>query len=807
MTSLQNGNYNSRSMNGLTSIYANDITCDTIETTDATITNNLSVGNGLSVNGVSTFNNDLIIYDKGSPVYPYRFRTIGRRLVLQYDNPTTRTYFDCSFNAFGSPQLFFPNQTSFTFSAFFNSDLYIADTKRIFLGDITGTVAATIQYTQATKNLTLTSGIGGGTASNIILQTNNAAGAPFQITFNPTQLSIPVNIDATGNYTSTNGNITLTNGIISQAASITNQNTIKETTITGTSPITIYPRRPPSSDASMTNAIVFKDAVAVSGRSGFFLQTASGLDLINFGVNTFYFGNRNTARASGNIRFDTRNTGTAHIIQFRIERPGTTATSELVWACDEPTSRNINFLDNEHRLKALFRDTITPFTNYTEISKIGASLTIAGLNASSTLTISNRNASNVASNTFVNSTATTDITSTTINLSATNVNSGALTLASNADLTFQGTGKIVQTLFAGTNAMGPITIYANGDLTFQGTGRINQNVSTGTNIMRTITQSGTATIDQSLGTTGSNVLKETTFNSNADLTQQGTGKIVQSATAGTNTLGAITMNSNADLTQQGTGKIVQSATAGTNTLGAITMNSNADLTQQGTGKIVQSATAGTNTLGAITMNNNTSLTYQDGSIQNTAYQETELSDTYFHSKVSGRNILCSSFNLADNPSAAAFTGLSTTSYFFYPLKVVKNVSYTGVGIFAGTTSTNGWEIALYEGFINNPARLKTTGTVSTTAGVMNYFAFTGGAYVPTATDIVYVGLRNLLAGQTAYFLPQNNYMSLQNPVVMTNGTLNKRGQSCPGSVAFPANLGAGTVMTVNNFLPYIVLYN
>lgn len=44
MTSLQNGNNNSRSMNGLTSIYANDIVADTIDVIDANVSNNLSIG-------------------------------------------------------------------------------------------------------------------------------------------------------------------------------------------------------------------------------------------------------------------------------------------------------------------------------------------------------------------------------------------------------------------------------------------------------------------------------------------------------------------------------------------------------------------------------------------------------------------------------------------------------------------------------------------------------------------------------------------------------------------------------------------
>ena len=59
MTSLQNGNYNSRSMNGLTSIYANDIVADTIDVIDATVENNLSVGNNLDITNNVNIGNGL----------------------------------------------------------------------------------------------------------------------------------------------------------------------------------------------------------------------------------------------------------------------------------------------------------------------------------------------------------------------------------------------------------------------------------------------------------------------------------------------------------------------------------------------------------------------------------------------------------------------------------------------------------------------------------------------------------------------------------------------------------------------------
>lgn len=54
MTSLQNGNYNSRSMNGLTEIYANDINCDTINTIDANVSRDLKVAGDTELQGKLT---------------------------------------------------------------------------------------------------------------------------------------------------------------------------------------------------------------------------------------------------------------------------------------------------------------------------------------------------------------------------------------------------------------------------------------------------------------------------------------------------------------------------------------------------------------------------------------------------------------------------------------------------------------------------------------------------------------------------------------------------------------------------------
>ena len=56
MTTL-NGTTNARSMNGLTDVNANNINCDTINTIDATITNDLSVGDNITTNSLNVASN------------------------------------------------------------------------------------------------------------------------------------------------------------------------------------------------------------------------------------------------------------------------------------------------------------------------------------------------------------------------------------------------------------------------------------------------------------------------------------------------------------------------------------------------------------------------------------------------------------------------------------------------------------------------------------------------------------------------------------------------------------------------------
>lgn len=218
MTTLGNGNNNARSMNGLNDINANNIVCETIDTYDANIQHDLSVGNNIEVigdyhstngditldNGSLTLTNgsfntsslgltgDLLLYDKSTPTkYPYRFTTVGKNLRLQYENTITpKIYLDCSFNATGGAQLWFPNQTYHKFSSYFENDIYLNNLQNLYLGAFgTGSPASIVQD-DTNRRLTLRAGgVGGNT--NISLQTNDSGGTPYIITINPTTVSIP----------------------------------------------------------------------------------------------------------------------------------------------------------------------------------------------------------------------------------------------------------------------------------------------------------------------------------------------------------------------------------------------------------------------------------------------------------------------------------------------------------------------------------------------------------------------------------------------------------------------------------------
>lgn len=72
MTSLQNGNSNSRSMNGLSSIYANDINCDTITTDDAIVEDELIVKGNTTAKDITCDNvtvDDYIIVRDLNPIF------------------------------------------------------------------------------------------------------------------------------------------------------------------------------------------------------------------------------------------------------------------------------------------------------------------------------------------------------------------------------------------------------------------------------------------------------------------------------------------------------------------------------------------------------------------------------------------------------------------------------------------------------------------------------------------------------------------------------------------------------------------
>jgi hypothetical protein len=591
------------------------------------------------------------------------------------------------------------------------------------------------------------------------LRVHDVAGNPLDIAYSPTQLTVPVPISTTTN------NITQTTGIITQTTG--GVNTLKETTFTGTDPIYMIPN---AVGINVKSAIFLTDNVN-SGRGGFINQVASGstFNFISSGINMGAFGNRVQAQAGGVIRFDTRDDGTltgTPIISMRLNKRGTADTQRLAFAIFE-AERTINYFDTEFRLKTLFRDVNAPNTNSTEISKIGASLTIAGVDASSILTVSNRNASNVASDTFVNSTATTDITSTNINLN------GAVST---------GTNNITQTL----------------------TGVISQ-TGTGTNTVKATNFTGDVGSTGSITLTGAlSTFNQTNFTSNPnnDFTK---------TTISTNYATPVIANT---LRVRDIGVVGKSFSfnpnSAVNNFNPFTEAGDSVLyagTASNQGSVLTLTTWSSTEAGIRIGNHSVNIAFGDTTTQLTAYRDDDVNECEIHSVVNAtaNPILSATFNLGNFPTATV-VGTGANAYHFLAIKLVKGQAYRGVGLYIGTASTNGWEVALY-GRGLAPARIAVSALSNSVANTMNYINFTGGPITYTGNSgIGYIGFRCVVASQTQLYMPANTFLNYNNNT-MTNGTLNKRAQiALAGSVSFPNPLGSGLAMTNLLSLPYAVLY-
>jgi hypothetical protein len=217
-------------------------------------------------------------------------------------------------------------------------------------------------------------------------------------------------------------------------------------------------------------------------------------------------------------------------------------------------------------------------------------------------------------------------------------------------------------------------------------------------------------------------------------------------------------------------------------------------------------TAGTDTTtidNNLIIGNNKVFTLQDGTTQETAYNERELNDCDFHSFFSGRIILASTFNMGD--AYPTSRSIATNAWFFNAIRVVKNQVYTGVGIF--TTTSGSFEVAVYQKG-SGGSRLALSNATTTTANVMTYIPFQA-TFTATTTDIAYIVFKTSSTNQFAICSQTNiAYLNLTN-ALGTTGTLNRRAQYSNLVGAFPATIPGTLPVSVddaNTRLAYLVLY-
>ena len=169
------------------------IAFDTQAITYNQVTDTTNIDSSLNVVGNINVNNDIVIWDKGTPTpYYYRLTTSpDRHLKLTYRNQNNITYelFDCSFNSITQDsELFFKRRTYFSSRSLHTADVFIDNGTRIYFGDLDGGTSGFITYTQANKYLTIESGVN---TSNMRLTTRTAAGVAVSIDITPTVVTIP----------------------------------------------------------------------------------------------------------------------------------------------------------------------------------------------------------------------------------------------------------------------------------------------------------------------------------------------------------------------------------------------------------------------------------------------------------------------------------------------------------------------------------------------------------------------------------------------------------------------------------------
>lgn len=521
MTTL-NGKTNARSMNGLTTIYADEIVSDTIDVVDANVSNDLTVGGTLSIPSFSDVGNTLTDY--------------GNRLTgITYTAGTDTTNIDNNVNV--------------------------------------------------TKTLSIPS-------------------------YTDVKTSLDTLFTRTTNQSWTNNNTTFATDYIKVGYTQANA-----------TPIFILGKTPnifnPSISTFVRNGLYFTSPTPTPPAVG--IGMVSVIDqLWDCGVNVSNVGVRDSTKQGVQFRFDSRST--EKVFQIQTQEKVTNTVRIAIAALDNghiDIEYRLNMLANANIQMSTGSGIINQVTggsgtNQLKATNIYSTLSIPSYSdVGATLTSYGNSISSI--NTTLTGISYDSLTDTTTIDNNVTIPNGDLTL---------GTGNlIINNNFIATDieVSNSLVCDPNVDLTFSsGSGIINQIIpsSSGTNKLKntniiglldvsgninftgTLTQNGNPyvanagtiaiTSDNTSGNYYIPFTKTTASSSNSLFIDDTTDPLTYNPSTGGLAVGPITMNSNADLTLQGTGRIVQGASGGTNSLTSAELSS--------TAKIVGTTTIGSNAL-------------------------------------------------------------------------------------------------------------------------------------------------------------------------------------------------------------------
>lgn len=299
-----------------------------------------------------------------------------------------------------------------------------------------------------------------------------------------------------------------------------------------------------------------------------------------------------------------------------------------------------------------------------------------------------------------------------------------------------------------------------------------------------MTQTGTGIIDQSSSTGGTNLFKDTSISGVLSITGYSNVKTTLDSLVTTNTaLTGITYDIGTDKT-----------TIDNNLL----IGNDKILTLGGTGGIQQTGT-GMNILNNVNLGISGYISYDDGTTQKSKYIDDAFNETDIHGFVNSKTIRFATFNLG-TATNASLVALGSGYHFITAVRLVKGITYTGIGIYTGTAGS--FQVAMYGAGLT-PPRMAFSNSFTTTANTMNYIPF-AIPYPNGTTQIVYASIRTTSATQTVLFLPTNNFHNYGNNTV-TNSTFNKRSQYY-ASTADYSTLGViPTGLAQINQLQYVYL--